>query len=87
MQGDLHRGDMHRGVFRHGTIHRTVRAAALACAANIPVAALAADNALLPRDLSPWGMFMGADIVVKAVMIGLAFASQETWTVWLAKTI
>jgi biopolymer transport protein ExbB len=87
MQGDLHRGDMHRGVFRHGTIHRTVRAAALACAANIPVAALAADNALLPRDLSPWGMFMGADIVVKAVMIGLAFASLVTWTVWLAKTI
>ena len=29
----------------------------------------------LPRDLSPWGMFMAADIVVKAVMIGLAFAS------------
>src|SRR5262249_1504921 len=27
----------------------------------------------LPRDLSPWGMFMAADIVVKAVMLGLAF--------------
>ena len=47
----------------------------------------AADNALLPRNLSPWGMFMGADIVVKAVMVGLAFASLVTWTVWLAKTI
>ena len=39
----------------------------------------------LPHDLSPWGMFMQADIVVKAVMIGLAFASLVTWTVWLAK--
>jgi hypothetical protein len=33
-----------------------------------------------PRDLSPWGMFMQADIVVKAVMIGLALASLVTWT-------
>ncbi|MDQ0349957.1 hypothetical protein J2S76_004413, partial [Ancylobacter vacuolatus] len=29
----------------------------------------------LPHDLSPWGMFLAADWVVKAVMIGLAFAS------------
>jgi biopolymer transport protein ExbB len=41
----------------------------------------------LPRDLSPWGMFMSADIVVKAVMVGLAFASVLTWTIWFAKTI
>jgi len=41
----------------------------------------------LPHDLSPWGMFMAADIVVKAVMIGLAFASLVTWTVWLAKSL
>jgi biopolymer transport protein ExbB len=40
----------------------------------------------LPHNLSPWGMFMAADWVVKAVMIGLAFASLVTWTVWLAKT-
>jgi len=39
----------------------------------------------LPRDLSPRGMFLAADIVVKAVMIGLAFASLLTWTIWLAK--
>ena len=44
-------------------------------------------NPLLPRNLSPWGMFLNADIVVKAVMVGLAFASLVTWTVWLAKTI
>src|SRR5918992_1958125 len=43
--------------------------------------------AALPRDLSPWGMFMQADVVVKAVMIGLAFATAVTCTVWLAKTI
>ncbi|MGD9914523.1 MAG: tonB-system energizer ExbB [Rhizobiaceae bacterium] len=42
---------------------------------------------ILPHDLSPWGMFMAADIVVKAVMIGLAFASLITWTVWLAKSL
>jgi biopolymer transport protein ExbB len=44
------------------------------------------DAASLPRDLSPWNMFLSADIVVKAVMIGLAFASIVTWTVWLAKS-
>ena len=47
-----------------------------------------ADNGLqIPHDLSPWGMFMAADWVVKSVMIGLAIASLATWTVWLAKTL
>ena len=41
----------------------------------------------LPRNLSPWGMFLSADIVVKAVMIGLAFASVITWTIWFAKMV
>jgi biopolymer transport protein ExbB len=41
--------------------------------------------ASLPRDLSAWSMFMSADIVVKATMVGLAFASLITWTIWLAK--
>jgi biopolymer transport protein ExbB len=44
-------------------------------------------TATLPRDLSPWGMFLSADPVVKAVMVGLAVASVVTWTVWLAKSI
>ena len=39
------------------------------------------------KELSPWGMFMSADIIVKAVMIGLAFASLVTWTVFIAKSI
>ena len=56
--------------------------------AQLPAACFAAsDQVLLPRNLSPWGMFVNADIVVKAVMIGLAFASLVTWTIWLAKTI
>ena len=52
-----------------------------------PDGLLAAENTMLPRDLSPWGMFMQADWVVKTVMIGLAFASVVTWTVWLAKSL
>ena len=60
----------------------------LACLAITAEPALAqSPNPLLPRNLSPWGMFLNADMVVKAVMIGLAFASLVTWTVWLAKTI
>ena len=39
------------------------------------------------RELSPWSMFMSADIVVKAVMVGLAFASLVTWTIFIAKMI
>jgi len=41
----------------------------------------------LPEDLSPWGMFLNADIVVKIVMIGLLVSSVITWTVFFAKTI
>ncbi len=41
----------------------------------------------LPRDLSPWGMFLNAVLPVKLVMVGLAFASLATWTVWLSKTL
>jgi biopolymer transport protein ExbB len=39
------------------------------------------------RELSPWSMFLSADILVKAVMIGLAFASVVTWTIFFAKMI
>jgi biopolymer transport protein ExbB len=67
------------------------RGAALIASLAAPSAALAQDNvvatATLPRDLSPWGMYLNADPVVKAVLIGLVFASVVTWTVWLAKSI
>lgn len=58
--------------------------------AGVAVGAPADTNipkSVLPHDLSPWGMFMAADWVVKGVMIGLAFASLMTWTVWLAKSL
>ncbi len=59
-------------------------------AAPAPTARHAAEptigGALLPHDLSPFGMFLHADIVVKAVLLGLAFASFVTWTAFVAKT-
>jgi biopolymer transport protein ExbB len=39
------------------------------------------------HELSPWSMFLSADILVKAVMVGLAVASLLTWTILIAKTI
>jgi biopolymer transport protein ExbB len=69
----------------------SVSAAALFVWLAEALPACAQDNvvgtATLPRDLSPWGMFLNADPVVKAVLVGLAFASLVTWTVWLAKSI
>jgi biopolymer transport protein ExbB len=68
----------------------------------VPAAAPAAPSAAAPaaakpdaaggiapamKELSPWVMFQSADIIVKAVMIGLAFASLMTWTVLIAKSI
>ena len=53
----------------------------LACAAQ------AQDLATPPPEISPWTMFLSADIVVKTVMAGLAVASVVTWTVWIAKSL
>jgi biopolymer transport protein ExbB len=39
------------------------------------------------HELSPWSMFLSADILVKIVMSGLAFASLVTWTIFIGKTI
>jgi biopolymer transport protein ExbB len=44
-------------------------------------------TAVVLRELSPWSMFLAADVLVKAVMIGLAFASLVTWTIFIAKMI
>ena len=41
----------------------------------------------IPHDLSPYGMFVHADIIVQVVMVGLGFASLVTWTILLVKTI
>lgn len=39
------------------------------------------------NELSPWSMFLNADMVVKAIMIGLFFASLVTWTVFIGKFV
>ncbi|HKS15029.1 MAG TPA: tonB-system energizer ExbB [Pseudomonas sp.] len=55
-------------------------------AADENVQALVEDTSLgMAHDLSPWGMYKNADIIVKIVMIGLAIASIITWTIWIAK--
>jgi biopolymer transport protein ExbB len=74
-----------------------VQAAPSAAAPATPTAPTAApavvENApakptfIVPRELSPWSMFMSADVVVKGVMIGLAFASLITWTIFIAKMV
>jgi len=54
--------------------------------ADPAVQELVEDTSLgMAHDLSPWGMYKNADIVVKIVMIGLAIASIITWTIWIAK--
>jgi biopolymer transport protein ExbB len=60
-------------------------AATTAPADNVMAAADAKSTKVTLRELSPWSMFLSADIVVKAVMIGLAFASLVTWTIFIAK--
>ncbi|MHC2514130.1 tonB-system energizer ExbB [Bradyrhizobium diazoefficiens] len=63
----------------------TASPAAIAPATAKPDAASATAPAM--KELSPWVMFMSADVIVKAVMIGLAFASLMNWTVLIAKSI
>ena len=59
---------------------------AVSAAADESGVVLEEDNTLgMAHDLSPWGMYQNADVVVKAVMIGLAIASIITWTIWIAK--
>jgi biopolymer transport protein ExbB len=78
-----------------------VQAPASSAAAPSAAAPVASDAAAAPadggrllkstavalRELSPWSMFLSADVLVKAVMIGLAFASLVTWTIFIAKLI
>jgi len=67
---------------------------AAAAAQSVP-ALPATENAgrLLPQagrtqhELSPWSMFLTADILVKAVIVSLGFASLVTWTIFFAKLL
>lgn len=45
------------------------------------------ETGLAGHDLSPWGMFMAADYVVKTVMVGLLTASLVTLIIWVAKSM
>lgn len=70
-----------------------------AIAESVAAATAPAENMLMPvnpaptiqppetrgMDLSVWGMYQHADVVVKAVMIGLVLASIVTWTILFAK--
>ena len=52
-----------------------------------PGAPAVPSQAVLPKDLSVWGMFKAADWIVQGVMIGLVVASVLTWTVFVAKSL
>jgi biopolymer transport protein ExbB len=60
--------------------------AAAPSASNVPVPAAAPSGLGDLQELSPWSMFLAADMLVKAVIISLIFASLVTWTVFLAKS-
>lgn len=45
------------------------------------------ETGLKGHDFSPWGMFLGADYIVKGVMIGLLLASVITLVIWVAKSM
>ncbi|MET4216041.1 biopolymer transport protein ExbB [Bradyrhizobium sp. LB14.3] len=73
-------------------VQSTAQPAAPAAAPSAAAPAVAKPDAAVGiapamKELSPWVMFQSADIIVKAVMIGLAFASLMTWTVLIAKSI
>ena len=70
-------------------IEPTPAAAPSSPAAPLPLPATKGTASVgpLPDAMSPASMFLQADIVVKAVMIGLALASVATWTVLLVKMI
>ena len=48
---------------------------------------LADSAAFVSHDLSPWGMYLAADVIVKTVMIGLLLASIVCWGIFIAKLI
>ena len=49
-----------------------------------PILAAAAANAGAPRHLNPVQLFLDADIVVQAIMVGLVLASVWTWMIIVA---
>jgi hypothetical protein len=85
--GFARKGHRNTSAWANGWIVGAVALAASASAATAQQSESAGSVAHLPHDLSPWGMFLSADIVVQGVMIGLFVASIITWTVGLAKSL
>ncbi|WP_440866706.1 tol-pal system-associated acyl-CoA thioesterase [Symbiopectobacterium purcellii] len=63
----------------------------VADAAAAPVSPLALPQGsagnIMKTDLSVWGMYQHADVVVKTVMIGLLLASVITWAIFFGKSV
>lgn len=72
-----------------GTSDVSVQSPSFGSTRPAPPAASVSNGTLGPLtdNLSPWRMFLNADLVVKAVICGLVFASLLTWTIWLAKSL
>lgn len=70
-----------------GTALAQESASGIETAPVAPEIAVGVETGLQGHDLSPWGMFMAADYVVKGVMIGLVTAAVVTLTIWLVKTL
>lgn len=73
---------------------QTATAATTAALPTIPAAAndvvmqnLVQGTAQVAKHLSMWDLFWGADIVIKAVMVGLIVASVWSWTIIFHKVI
>ncbi len=64
---------------------RRLASGATAFALVLPMAHPAQAQEIANGALSPMQMFLGADIVVQAVMVGLVLASVLTWTVFFMK--
>ncbi|MDP3846946.1 MAG: tonB-system energizer ExbB [Pseudomonas sp.] len=69
----------------HSTATSAPTEATTTAGTTAPTAEASAAESLLTADMSPWGMFQNADVIVRGVMIGLALASVLTWTIWLSK--
>lgn len=68
-------------------LDRSARLLAAIAMFAAPAVAHGQEMASLPQNLTAWGMFTTADWVVKAVIVGLAFASVVTWTILVAKSL
>src|SRR3712207_7518095 len=68
-------------LFPYTTLFRSGRMASISGSEALPMDPTTPISALPPvHDLSPWGLFLQADPVVKAVMLLLVLASVACWT-------